>query len=85
MNEDAVSREREFCKRLAAHDLTTKEELLTAIVAIIESATSSQQLREIGNAIITAVLVSNPDLFRQLPNGKWVLRAKRDGTVVPLR
>jgi len=71
---DTIDAHREFCKRLLAHDLKTKEEKDAAIHCLIEKATSKEQLHEIGTAIITAVLVSNPHLYRQLDNGNWVLR-----------
>jgi hypothetical protein len=72
-NDDALSEEREFCKRTAGHDLRSKKELRTALDNIIEAATSVEQLHEIGNAIVHAMLVNNPRLYRQLPNGNWVL------------
>ena len=71
---DALSKRRNFCRRLATHDLATVKECHAAILRLIEQATSEEQLHEIGNAIIHSVLVSNPKLFRQLDNGNWVLR-----------
>jgi hypothetical protein len=48
-------------------------ELRTALDNIIEDATCIEQLHEIENAIVHAVLVNNPRLYRQLPNGNWML------------
>ena len=79
---DALSRNREFCKRLATHDLTTVKESHAAFPCLIEKATSVEQLRAIGTAIIHGVLMSNPKMFRQLDNGNWVLRHPK-GKVIP--
>jgi hypothetical protein len=59
---------------LATHELITKKESRAAILYLIERATSEEQSRAIGEAIIHGVLVSNPEVYCELDNGNWVLR-----------
>jgi hypothetical protein len=52
----------------------------TAMMCLIEEATSTEQLHAISSALVLGVLVSNPRKYRQLENGKWVLQNRK---VVP--
>jgi len=78
MNEtnDALSKEREKWQHWIAQGFTAKE-LEMAMLCLIENATSIEQLRAIGTALVHGVLVSHPGKYRQLENGNWVLRNRK--------